>query len=73
MTSVSAVIRGYLATLVNSTNMESERYSDNFNPMPDIMGYLPGLKITDVHIGVWAGGGGLQCLSERFEIFQAKR
>ena len=30
-------IRGYLlATKMNSTNVESERYSDYFNPMPDI-------------------------------------
>ena len=32
-------IGGYLrllATKMNSTNVESERYSDYFNPMPDI-------------------------------------
>ena len=29
-------IGGYLATQMNSTNVESERYSDYFNPMPDI-------------------------------------
>ena len=29
-------IRGYLATQMNSTNVESERYSDYFSPMPDI-------------------------------------
>ena len=27
---------GYLATQMNSTNVESERYSDYFNPMPDM-------------------------------------
>ena len=26
----------YLATQMNSTNVKSERYSDYFNPMPDI-------------------------------------
>ena len=39
MTSVSAFYRSYLsllATKMNSTNVESERYSDYFNPMPDI-------------------------------------
>ena len=29
-------IGGYLATQMNSTNVESERYSDYFNPMPEI-------------------------------------
>ena len=29
-------IGGYLATQMNSTNVESERYSDYFNPVPDI-------------------------------------
>ena len=27
---------GYLATQMNSTHVESERYSDFFNPIPDI-------------------------------------
>ena len=27
---------GYLATQMNSRNVESERYTDYFNPMPDI-------------------------------------
>ena len=29
-------IGGYLATQMNSKKVESERYSDYFNPMPDI-------------------------------------
>ena len=29
-------IGGYLATQMNSTNVESESYSNYFNPMPDI-------------------------------------
>ena len=29
-------IGGYLATQINSTDVESERYSDYFNPVPDI-------------------------------------
>ena len=29
-------IGGYLATQMNSTNVESERYSDYFSPMPGI-------------------------------------
>ena len=29
-------IGGYLATQVNPTNVESERYNDYFNPMPDL-------------------------------------
>ena len=29
-------IGGYLATQMNSTNVESERYSDYSNPVPDI-------------------------------------
>ena len=34
MTSVNAFYLGYLATQMNSTNVESERYSDYFNSMP---------------------------------------
>ena len=29
-------IGGYLATQMNSTNVESERYSDYLNPVPDV-------------------------------------
>ena len=36
MTSVNAFYLGYLATQMNSTNVESERYSDYFSPTPDI-------------------------------------
>ena len=31
---VLLIIGGYLATQMNSTNVESERYSDYFNPVP---------------------------------------
>ena len=30
------IIGGYLATQMNSTNVESERYSAYFNPVPDV-------------------------------------
>ena len=36
VTSVSACYLSLLATKMNSTNVESERYSDYFNPMSDI-------------------------------------